>query len=304
MFYQISDEHRFHYWDEGNSPVLTIDPGDTVEFETRDCLCNVLTEQKSEKYDLAVFDKVNVNPVTGPVYVRGAMPGDVVEVKIEKIQLKDRAVVTCQETYGHIGDFFSETTYKITPIHDGMITFDSKLKIPVDPMVGVLGVTAKNAHINTNEMGKWGGNMDNTMMREGCTLFLPIEVEGALTGVGDVHAVMGDGEMNCSAVEAPAFVTLTFNVRKNLKITNPVLSSPTHFATIATKPTSDEAIRESTREMARHLRERTGLDLEEISMLMTAIGNNEICVACGKENRTMRFTMPWYALNAYGFTFP
>jgi amidase len=301
--YEISEKKFFHYWDEKNEPVLRIKPNDTVTFETRDCICNVLTEQKNEKYDTAVFDKVNVNPVTGPVYIESAMPGDVLEVHIDKIQLKDRAVVTCQENLGLLGDFFKETTYKITPIRDGFVIFDKRLKIPLDPMIGVLGVTSKGEHINTNDMGSWGGNMDNTMMREGCTLYLPISVEGALAGTGDVHAVMGDGEMNSSALEAPAFVTLTFNVRKDLKITNPAISTPTHFATVATAANSDDAMRESTRDMAHHLKERTSLDLEEISMLMTAVGNNEVCVVCGINARTMRFTMPWYALHTYGFKF-
>ena len=169
-------------------------------------------------------------------------------------------------------------------------------------MVGVLGVTAKGQHINSNLNGVWGGNMDNTMMRQGVTLYLPIEVEGALAGTGDVHAVMGDGEMNCSAVEAPAFVTLKFNVRKDIQINEPVLCTQNHFVTIATRPTADEAIRDSTREMFRYIKEHTKLDPEEISMLMTAIGNNEVCVACGEDSKTMRFTMPWYALKVYGFS--
>ena len=302
MFYKISHDHAFHYWDEKNEPVIRIHSGDTVEFDTKDCLCNVLTEQKSKKYDVAVFDKVNVNPVTGPVYIEEAEPGDVLEVTIDKIQLKDHAVVTCQENYGHVGDFFKETTYKITPIRDHKVIFDDRLEIPCDPMIGVIGVTAKGQHINSNLNGVWGGNMDNTMMREGVKLYLPIEVKGALTGAGDVHAVMGDGEMNCSAVEAPAFVTLTFRVRKDLTVKDPVVASLTHFATIATRPTADQAIRDSTREMFRYLKERTDLDGEEISMLMTAIGNNEVCVACGEDSKTMRFTMPWYALKVYGFS--
>ena len=156
MLYKISHDRAFHYWDEKNEPVLRIQPGDSVEFETKDCLCNVLTEQKSERYDVAVFDKVNVNPVTGPVYIEGAMPGDVLEVHIDEIRLKDRAVVTCQEHYGHVGDFFEETTYKITPIRDGMVVFDSRLKIPCDPMIGVVGVTAKGQHIYYNLNGVWG----------------------------------------------------------------------------------------------------------------------------------------------------
>lgn len=302
MFYEIDHDSAFHYWNETNKPVLEISSGDTVRFETKDCICNVLSEQKNSRYDVAVFDKVNVNPVTGPVYIKGAEPGDVLEVHIDKIELKDHALVTCQEDKGFVGDLFEETTYKILPIADGKIKFDDKLSIPLRPMVGVIGVTAEEESINTNLQGAWGGNMDNTKMTEGVKLFLPIEVEGALVGCGDVHAAMGDGEMNCSGFEAPAFVTLTFVLRKDLKIKEPVISTPTEFITIASRSDANVALKDSTREMYRYIKKNTDLDGEEISMLMTGIGNNEVCVCCGNHNKTMRFTMPWYALNAYGFT--
>jgi amidase len=109
--------------------------------------------------------------------------------------------------------------------------------------------------------------------------------------------------MNSSALEAPAFVSLTFNVRHDLDITSPIISTATHFATVSTATASDDAIFESTREMFRLLKSRLPLDPEEISMLMTGVGNNEICVVCGTESRTMRFSMPHYALDAYGFRF-
>ncbi len=272
-----------------------------MEFETKDCICNVLTEQTKEKYEVAVFNKVEVNPVTGPVYVEEAAPGDVLEVKIEKIKFKDHALITCQENLGFLGDFFKETTFKILPIVGNYAKFDDKLDLPLDPMVGVIGVTAKGQRINSDDNGVWGGNMDNTMMREGAIVYLPVEVEGALMGTGDVHAMMGDGEINCSAVEAPAYVTLNIKVRKDIKIADPVVSTPTHFATLATRASSDEAARASIRQMFEFLKQKTTMDPEEISMLMTAIGNSEVCVNCGRNTRTMRFTMPWYALNKYGF---
>lgn len=303
--YELNHDQKFHFWDETNAPVLTIKSGDTVRFETRDCINNVLTDryvkgQPPMKYELAVFDKVHVNPVTGPIYIEDAEPGDTLEVHIDKIELKDVAVVTCQEKYGQIGHLFDETTYKLLAIEGDHCVFDEKLNLPLDPMVGVLGVTPKGERIGADYNGVWGGNMDNTAMREGITLYLPIQVKGALAGVGDVHAVMGDAEMNCSAVEAPAHVTLTFKVRKDLKIPEPVLATPTHFITVASRKTADEGIHDTINQMYAYIKERTPLDPEEISMLLTSIGNSEVCVACG-DSATMRFTMPWYALKAYGF---
>ncbi len=301
MIYEIDHDKAFHYWDENNKPVLTINSGDSVRFETKDCICNVLTEQKSEKFDEAVFDQTNVNPVTGPVYIQGAQPGDTLEVTVEKIEFKDRAIVTCQANYGLIGEYFDVTTYKILPIKNDMMIFNKDLSIPLKPMVGVIGATAKGQYINTNLRGHWGGNMDNTMIEPGAKVYLPIEVEGALCGCGDVHASMGDGEINCSAAEAPAYVTLKFNLRKDIKVKDPVVITDTHFATTASRPTAEAALKDSTNEMFLILKEKTNLEPEEISMLMTSIGNNEVCISCSKTAYIMRFTMPWYALEKVGF---
>ena len=281
MFYELNHDQKFHYWHASNAPVLHIQSGDTVRFETRDCINNVLTDKfvpggPPMKYAPAVFDQVNVNPVTGPVYVEDTEPGDVLEVHIDKIELKNISVVTCQKHYGQLGKYFDETTYKLLEVKDGKCVFDEKLSIPLDPMIGVLGVTPKGERINTDYNGAWGGNMDNTAMREGITLYLPIQIKGALTGVGDVHAVMGDAEMNCSAVEAPAHVTLTFKVRKDIKISEPVLATSEHFITLASRKTADEGIRDTIDAMFHFIKANSTLDKEEISMLMTAIGNSEV----------------------------
>ena len=192
------------------------------------------------------------------MYIEGAIPGDVLEGDHRGDPVKGPGDCDLPGNLRACGDFFTETTYKITPIRDNMVVFDRHLQIPAIPWWACWESRPGPAHqLNLN--GVWGGNMDNTMMRQGVTLYLPIEVEGALAGTGDVHAVMGDGEMNCSAVEAPAFVTLKFNVRKDIRINEPVLCTQTHFVTIATRPTADEAIRDSTREMFRYIKTyRTG----------------------------------------------
>ena len=299
--YQISDQHTFYVFSEKNKPVLTIASGDAVEFETMDCLSNVLQKQTDRLADTS-FDKEKVNPATGPVYIEGAMPGDTLEVTIEDIRFKDRAVITCQAKYGVIGDYFDETTFRITPIQDGFIHFDEKLKIPLDPMVGVIGVTPKGKEVPTGLLGPFGANMDNTMMRKGAKLYLPIFVEGALVATGDVHAAMGDGEINCSALEAPAFVTLRFQVRKDLSVKMPMLMDERYFSVVASEETLDKAVDVSVREMASILRSRLSIPFDDISMLMSAVGHAQIC-QCVNELKTARYLMPLYVLNTYGFQF-
>lgn len=298
---KISDQHIFYEFAAETPPVLRIHSGDTVEFETMDCLSNVLQKQE-DSLENSTFDKEKVNPATGPVYIEEAEPGDTLEIHIDEIRFKDRAVITCQAGYGIIGDFFDKTTYRVMPVRDGRVWFDERLSIPLDPMVGVLGVTPGEGRTPTGMLGTFGGNMDNTMMRQGATLYLPVFVDGALAAVGDVHAVMGDGEINCSAIEAPAFVTLTFRVRKDLKIENPRLRDNRYFSTISSAPTLDEAVETSVREMALLLRERLDAPFDDISMLMSALGHTQICQIVSPL-KTARYLMPLDVLETYGFQF-
>lgn len=299
--YFISDENSFYEFSDKNKPVLYINPGETVEFETKDCLSNVLNEEGKRLEDTS-FDKDKVNPATGPVYIEGAMPGDTLEIKIEKIRFKDRAVITCQAGYGVIGKYFDKTTYRITPINGDELTFADRINLKLDPMVGVLGVTPNGIQVPTGMLGRFGGNMDNTMMREGATLYLPIFVEGALAAVGDVHALMGDGEINCSAIEAPAYVTLTFHLRKDLKIQNPILFTDDYFCTVSSEETLDHAADVCVEEMALILRERMDMNFDDISMLMSAVGSLQICQTVSPL-KTARYLMPFNLLKQCGFRF-
>ena len=294
---KINDSHHIYAFSKENKPVCTIRTGERVEFETMDNLSNML-KRPTDTFVRPNLDRIN--PATGPVYIEGAMPGDVLEVKIEEIRLKDYASIVCQADVGLLGEYFDEDTFKIIPIQDGKLIFDDKLSISPDPMVGVLGVTPADFDAGMLNPGQFGGNMDNTMMRAGTRVFLPVFVPGALAGVGDVHAVMGDGEVNCSAIEAPAFVTLTFHVHKNLQVRDPLLITEEHLVTVATRDTLDEAVSAATKEMALILKDRLPLPFDELSMLMSAIGNTEICCVVTPV-KTARFTMPLYALNAYGF---
>lgn len=297
----ISNKRYFYRYSPDRKPVERVAEGESVCFETLDALTNVI-RKPGDTFENTSFEKDKVNPATGPVYIEGAMPGDALEIKIEKIELEDQAVITTQAGYGVIGDWFDVTTFNVTPIRNGMIAFDDRLSIPVDTMVGVMAVTPPEENVETGYLGTWGGNLDNTMMREGATLYLPVYHEGALFACGDVHAVMGDGEINCSAIEAAGKVTLSFKVRKDLEIANPVLRTDEWFTTICSEKTLDKASDTTVREMALILKERLDLPFDRISMLLSAVGNAEICQTVSPL-KTARFCMPMYVLETYGFTF-
>ncbi len=297
----IPNRNYFYRYSPGRKAAAVVRQSESVCFETLDALTNVI-RKPGDTFENTSFEKDKVNPATGPVFIEGAMPGDTLEIAIRKIELDDQAVITTQAGYGVIGDWFDVTSFNVTPIENGMIRFDDRLSIPVDTMVGVMAVTPPEENVETGYLGAWGGNLDNTMMREGATLYLPVFLEGALFACGDVHAVMGDGEINCSAIEAAGKVTLSFTVRKDLKISNPILRTAAWFTTICSEPTLDQASDASVREMALILKSRLDLPFDRISMLMSAIGNAEICQTVSPL-KTARFCMPIYALETYGFQF-
>jgi len=282
-----------------NKPAAYVRDGDTVRLETMDNLSDKVTGEGMRLLDIDI-DPEKVNPATGPIYIEGLMPGDVLEIHILNIELADHALVLCQAGMGVIGKYFRETTVNVMPIKDNRVIFNKELAIPIKPMVGVMGVTPVSEQ-PTHMLGCYGGNMDNTMVAPGAVLYLPVEVEGGMFAAGDMHAAMGDGEINCSGLEAGGAVTVKLKVRKDIAIKNPVLVNSQYFTTIAAGDTLDCAAATATGDMAMLLKEMLPIPFDQISMLMSAAGNLEICQVINNK-KSARFCMPKYLLDAYGIS--
>ena len=158
-------------------------------------------------------------------------------------------------------------------------------------MIGVIGVAPKDEGIACGTPGHHGGNMDNTKITEGATLYLPVFHEGALFSLGDVHACMGDGEIMVSGVEIPANVTVTLDIVKGQTIENPMLEDDQYIYTIASNEDLDKAIYTATLTMNEIIQKQLHYDFNEAGMLMSACGNVEICQVVDPE-KTARFSMP------------
>ena len=207
------------------------------------------------------------------------------------------------KTFGVLKDRFDGMYFKIFPFKDGNLVFDDKLSIPMHPMIGVIGVAPKEGSFNTGTPHSHGGNMDTKLIVAGTTLYLPVSVNGALLATGDIHAVMGDGEICGTGAETPATVTLVVNVRKGLKLNNPVLDNGENLIVIASAQTLDEASFIATSDMADILATRLPLDMQNINYLMSAIGNLQISQVVDPL-MTARFSMPKKLIaEAYGFKF-
>ena len=246
--------------DSRNPPVLRIKSGATVVFECRDAFNQTIQEPT----DLPInFDMERINPATGPVYVEGAEPGDTLEIHILDIDVAKQGSCCILPGFGYLASEFPEPWTKIIPIENGMAIFSEKVKIPIDPFPGTLIVApAEGAH-GTLIPKEYGGNMDSRACTVGTTVYLPVFVEGALFGVGDVHAAQGDGEVCGTAIEIDADVTIRLVVNKTKKIKRPQYETSEYFMTTAWGETTDDAVKIALRDMIEWLVAEKGLAREE-----------------------------------------
>lgn len=293
--YKVNSSNCIFKFSKNNPCAISVSSGSIVEFETLDCYAN---QFKSEKDSLESIDWQRVNPATGPVFVEGAEPGDVLKVTVEKIRVANRGIMAACEGEGTLGHLYKGKHARLFPIKGDKFIFDTELSIPLKPMIGVIGVTPLE-EINTLIPGEHGGNMDNTMISEDAVVYFPVFVKGALFALGDVHAVMGDGEVGVSGLEVNAKVRVKLEVDKKKKLNNPLIENNEYFATVASAKTIDDAVIRTTEDMAALIRRKANFKIIDLVMLMSAVGCAQICQVV-VPLKTARFLMPKWVLNKYG----
>src|SRR5438128_2337976 len=267
-------------WNNALAPRLTIDPGDTVVFDTRDAADGYYS-RKSTHADVLARGPFRGHPLTGPVQVRGARPGDVLsEVIIEVKPAADFGWTAIRPGLGLMPEAeFPKPFLTIWDLTDATYArMGLDIRVPIAPFPGVMGVALDEpgGH-STMPPRKNGGNMDVKQLTAGATLYLPVWVDGALFCVGDAHAAQGDGEVCISAVEMDAHVTLRFDLARGRRLAEPQLRTAArapapheagpHFVTTAHGPDLFAAAQQAIRYMLDHLVAERGLAREEAYIL-------------------------------------
>jgi len=246
-------------------PVETVSPGEVFKVETNDCFY-----QQIEREDQIIteIDYDRINPATGPIYVEGAEPGDVLKIKILDIAVAGKGVSGTVPNEGALGDQVTRPTIRIINIEDGYAVLEG-IKVPIDPMIGVIGVAPKEEYgkLPTEMPWKHGGNMDTKDIKKGSTLYLPVYQKGALLALGDCHAAMGDGEICFTGLEIPAVVTLEVDLIKGKTIEWPLVETDEYTAVIASGNTLDEALYLAASEAVKHLKNGLNLTWEDAYIL-------------------------------------
>jgi amidase len=284
-----------------NKPAASCKPGETVVFETQDCFSNQI---QTEDVLFETTDWDTVNPATGPLEIEGAEPGDTLKVEIKKMDLNDHGVMVAVPEMGFLNNFIEESETKIITIEQNKAVFSDKIKINLNPMIGVIGCSPGKDEeaVPCGTPASHGGNMDTKVITEGSTLYFPVKVSGAMLAMGDLHAAMGDGEVVISGVEIAGEVTVKVDVIKGKEITDPMVERNDAFYTIASGPILDAAAKKAADNMFTFLKQRLDLENNELAMLMSVICDLQVSQVVDPE-KTARMRVDKKALAEYNIQF-
>lgn len=296
---RIPRTELFYAFSPHLTPALHVNQNEPVIFETYDCFEG---QVRTPEDMLGELDWAHINPATGPIYIEGVKPGDVLKVEIIDLVVDDQSVVVCMPGAGAIGSRIRQTEAVVMPLRDGAVIYKEMFHIPIDPMIGVIGVAPANEEIATGVPDYHGGNMDCTAIRKGSTLYLTAGVEGGLLGCGDLHAVMGDGEIIVTGAETNGEVHLKVSVANLNGLPTPFLEDDDMLATLYSAPSIDDAAQGAIDRMADFLCHFVGMRLNDAGMLMSLAGQLKICQVVDPK-RTVRFEFPKRVLAECGYHF-
>ncbi len=283
-----------------NAPVARAKDGDTLIFETMDCFGGQIVTETDR---MGTLDWSRINPATGPVYIEGAAPGDTLKVEILRVDLAPQAATVEAPGDGITGLAATEEVTKILPVSDGTVVFNDRITLPEQAMIGVIGTAPKGAAISTGTPDLHGGNMDCKRIGAGATLYLPVNVEGALLAMGDLHAVMGDGEVCVCGAEIAGEITVRVTVVKGQPLPLPFLVTKDAAMAIYSAEGLDATAEGTTLRMRSFLIDAVGMQPHEAGMLLSLAGDLRICQAVDP-NKTCRMELPLGILEKLGYQFP
>jgi acetamidase/formamidase len=298
--------HHQHYgWDPGFTPTVRIAPGESLEFVIADAAGGQLTEQ-STVADVSRMDFGKINPVTGPVYVDGAEPGDILKVTLLSFAPSGWGWTANIPGFGLLADEFTQPALNIWRYDSHSLApalFGARAKVPLKPFTGTIGVAPCEPGLHSIvPPRRVGGNMDVRDIARGTELFLPVEVAGALFSVGDTHAAQGDGEVCGTAIESPMQVALKFELLKQTPLAFPRFRTPGpvtrhldvngYDVTTGIGPDLMEAARAAVRSMIDLLGRQHGLSAMDAYLLCSVCGDLRISEIVDLPNWTVSFYFP------------
>jgi acetamidase/formamidase len=303
--YTIHGRHHHFGWDNSFVPTERVAPGSTIEFQCLDSSGGQL-QADSTVADVAKLDFDRINPVTGPIFVDGAEPGDALKVTIEMFKPSGFGWTGNIPGFGLLADDFPEPalniwTYDAVSLEPAL--FGRQARVPLKPFAGTIGnAPAEMGLHSVVPPRRVGGNLDIRDLAAGTTLYLPVEVAGALFSVGDTHAAQGDGEVCGTAIESPMDVVLKLDLIKDARLKTPRFTTPGpvtrhldvkgYEVTTGIGPDLMTGAREAVSQMIDLLAGRYGMDPVEAYMLVSVCGDLRISEIVDMPNWVVSFYFP------------
>ncbi|MDD5467549.1 MAG: acetamidase/formamidase family protein [Anaerolineales bacterium] len=296
----VRRDKLFYAFHRHLEPVARLQPGDEVVFETHDCFQGQI---RTDADLVTSLDWNRTNPATGPVYIEGAKPGAILRIDVLDIKVHDRSVMVAIPGEGALGKQIKDMETTILRREGEAVVFKERVRLPLAPMIGVIGIAPAEGSVGNGVPGDHGGNMDCTLINKGSRLYLTVQVEGGLLGVGDLHACMGDGEIVVVGGEVAGEVRLRLSLVELPGLLTPFLENDELVATIASHPDLNVAVEAAIHNMSAFLTDFAGLSINDAGMLMSAAGSLKICQVVDPA-RTARFEFPKAVLNQLGYALP
>jgi len=300
MATRISRDRIFYAFEANLAPVERVKPGEEVIFETYDCFQGQI---RTDRDLVASLDWNRTNPATGPIYIEGARPGTILRIDILGIEVEDNSVMVAIPGEGALGDRITDMETTILRRDGDELVYKDLVRIPLAPMIGVIGIAPAEGSVGNGIPGYHSGNMDCTLVAKGSRIYLTVQVEGGLLGVGDLHAGMGDGEIVVVGAEVAGVVRLRPELVEMPNLPTPFLENDELVATIHSDPDLDVAVDGAIHNMSEFLTEFAGLSVNDTAMLMSAAGSLKICQVVDPA-KTARFEFPKAVLAQLGYKLP
>ncbi len=300
MAVELTRDKAFFAFAPDVAPAIRVNQGDEFVLQTHDCFSGQL---KTSADTLETLDWSITNPATGPVFIEGTKPGDLLRIELLEVRATGPSVMVAVPNVGTMGDRITEMETTILEHTADSVVFKGKVTVPQKPMLGVIGVAPAEGEVPNSTPGGHGGNMDCNLIVEGASLYLTVGVDGALFGCGDMHAAMGDGEVVICGAETPGYARIKADVVQIDALPTPFLENDDLVAVIASAETVDEAKDIAIHRMLDFLTAVAKMPLNDAAMLMSLIGNLKFCQVVDPL-MTVRFEFPKSVLKEYGFEMP
>jgi acetamidase/formamidase len=301
--YHLDDTQPHAFWDRALPPRVRIQPGDTVVFETLEASSNQITPTSTNE-TLASLSFDPIHPLTGPVYVEGAEPGDALEVEIISLTHKGWGWSAVIPGFGLLADDFPQPYLHHFKLEGTKCWFSPDICIAYEPFCGTMGVApADPGRIDTMPPRQNGGNLDIRHLTPGTRVFFPVLAPGALFSCGDCHSAQGDGEVNGCAIESAMTVTLRFTLVKDAHLSDLQFVTPPgkkltvadeagYYVTNANGPDLFKDAQQAIRYMIDHLAARHGLTREQAYTLCGSVVDLKISQIVDAPNYSVSAYLP------------